>query len=86
MRSAFKFLERGDKVKLTMFFRGRELTHIDLGRAILGRFVEDVNDVAEVEKNSGLEGRFIVIHLTPKQTTIKKKTQPVQQNAKTEDQ
>ena len=86
LRSAIKFLERGDKVKLTMFFRGREVTHLDLGKAILSRFVEDVSDLAEVEKNSGLEGRFIVIHLNPKPTTVKKKTQPTTQNAKTEDQ
>jgi translation initiation factor IF-3 len=84
LRSAIKFLERGDKVKLTMYFRGREIAHIDLGRAILARFVEDISDLAEVEKNSGLEGRFIVIHLNPKPSTIKKKTQPTTQDAKTE--
>ncbi len=85
LRHAIEFLERGDKVKLTMFFRGRELAHIDLGRAILDRFTEDLNDLAEVEKNSGLEGRFIVIHFNAKASAVKKKTQPHTQNAKTED-
>ena len=88
LRSAIKFLERGDKVKLTMFFRGRELAHIDLGRAILARFVEDISDIADIEKNTGLEGRFIVIHLSPKANIVKKKVQPSThtQDAKTENQ
>ncbi len=74
LRSAVKFLERGDKVKLTMMFRGREMAHIELGKIILERFAQDVADIAEVEKNSGLEGRMIVILFTPKLTIIKKKT------------
>ena len=83
LRSAIKFLERGDKVKLTMFFRGREVTHIDLGQRILTRFVADLTDLAEVERNTGLEGRFIVIQFTPK-VTNKKKVKTVVENAKTE--
>ncbi|MBI1977270.1 MAG: translation initiation factor IF-3 [Candidatus Omnitrophica bacterium] len=89
LRSAIKFLERGDKVKLTMFFRGREVTHLDLGRKVLDRFTEDVADIAEVEKNSGLEGRMIIILLTPKPGAKKKlvKTQATtQDHAKTENQ
>lgn len=82
LRNAIKFLERGDKVKLSMFFRGREVTHLDLGKRVLDRFTEDVNDIAEVEKNSGLEGRMIVIHIIPKATN-KKKAKPVTQDAKT---
>ena len=88
LRSGIKFLERGDKVKLTMFFRGREITHLNLGKRILERFTEDINDLAEVEKNSGLEGRMIVILITPKATNKKKPTTKtvVQENAKTENQ
>lgn len=82
LRSAIKFLERQDKVKLTMVFRGREITHLELGRRILERFVEDVVDLAEVEKNTGLEGRMIVLHLSPKPNT-KKKIKVVQEDAKT---
>lgn len=86
LRSAVKFLERGDKVKLTMVFRGREVTHLDLGKRILDRFTEDLSDIAEVEKNTGLEGRFIVVHFTPKANTKKKsKAAPTIPNAKTED-
>ena len=86
LRSAIKFFERGDKVKLTMFFRGREVTHLDLGKRILDRFIEDVTDVAEVEKNSGLEGRMIIILIAPKLNVNKKKlAKPLaQEDAKTE--
>jgi len=86
LRSAIKFLERGDKVKLTMFFRGREITHLDLGKRVLNRFIEDVVDIGDVEKNSGLEGRMIIILITPKATVVKKKPSKTvtQENAKTE--
>ena len=86
LRSAVNFLERGDKVKLSMFFRGREVMHLDLGRRVLDRFVEDLSDVAEVEKSSGLENRMIVILFTPK-PNIKKKVKIVSENdAKTQNQ
>jgi len=84
LRSAVKFLERGDKVKLTMFFRGREVTHLDLGKRVLNRFAEDLVDIGDVEKNSGLEGRMIIILFTPKASIIKKKPKTVQEDAKTE--
>jgi len=84
LRSAVKFLERGDKVKLTMFFRGREVTHLDLGKRVLNRFAEDLVDIGDVEKNSGLEGRMIIILFTPKANIIKKKPKTVQEDAKTE--
>ncbi|MBI3306918.1 MAG: translation initiation factor IF-3 [Candidatus Omnitrophica bacterium] len=64
LRSARNFIERGDKVKLTMFFRGREITHMDLGERIIARFIQDISDVGEVEKNDGLEGNAIHIYLT----------------------
>ena len=84
LRSAIKFLERGHKVKLAMLFRGGEMAHVDLGRKILDRFVEDVSDLAELEKNSEMEGRTIIVHLTPK-PSIKKKVKVVEQDhAKTE--
>lgn len=84
LRSAIKFLERGDKVKLTMFFRGREVTHLDLGKRVLDRFVEDLVDIGDVERNSGLEGRMIIILFTAKATIVKKKPKTVQEDAKTE--
>lgn len=65
LRHAHRFLERGDKVKLTMFFRGREITHIDIGQRIINRFIEDLTDVAEIERNEGLDGRTIQVYLAP---------------------
>jgi len=66
LRSAITFLERGDKVKLSMMFRGREIMHAELGMRIIKRFTEDISDVGEVEKNEGLEGKTISIMFMPK--------------------
>ena len=66
LRNAHKFFERGDRVKITMQFRGREAAHIDKGQAVLSRLLEDLKDAAEVEKNYGLENASIVYVLTPK--------------------
>ncbi len=65
LRNARKFVDRGDKVKLTMFFRGREITHAELGQKIIQRFIEDISDVAEVERNEGLEGNYIHLYFIP---------------------
>ena len=75
LRNARKFIERGDKVKLTMFFRGREITHADIGRRIIQRFTEDISDVAEIERNGGLEGNAIHLYFTP-QAAAPKKPEP----------
>ena len=66
LRNARKFLERGDKVKLSMFFRGREITHADLGERIVQRFIQDLSDVGEVERNDGLEGNAIHLYFIPR--------------------
>lgn len=59
LRNGRRFIEAGDKVKLTMFFRGREITHSELGRRIVARFTQDLSDIAEVERDAGLEGNAI---------------------------
>ncbi len=82
LRNSRKFIERGDKVKLTMFFRGREITHVDLGRKLIARFIEDISDVAEVERNEGLEGNAIHMYFTPK-GTIKKPDAPAAAETRT---
>ena len=64
LRNSRRFIERGDKVKLTMFFRGREITHADLGRKIVARFSQDLSDVAEIERDGGLEGNAIHMYYT----------------------
>ena len=53
------FLKRGDKVKVTMIFRGRELSHVDLGRKVFDRLASDISAIGEVEERPRLEGRFI---------------------------
>lgn len=58
-RNLEDFLKRGDKVKVTMMFRGREMAHQDLGRQILGRLASDVSGVGEIEEPPRLEGRII---------------------------
>ena len=53
------FLKRGDKVKITMMFKGREMAHVDLGRKILDRLASDISQVGEIEEPARQEGRFI---------------------------
>jgi len=59
VRNLEEFLKRGDKVKITMMFKGREMTHIDLGRKILDRLSSDISSIGEIEESPRLEGRFI---------------------------
>lgn len=65
MRSVFKFLEGGDKVKVTLRFRGREMAHQNLGRDLLERVAEDVKEVGKVENMPKLEGRQMVMMIGP---------------------
>lgn len=66
MRSMFKFLEEGDKVKVTLRFRGRELRHQELGTAILERVKSDTLELAKVEQFPSMEGRQMVMVLAPR--------------------
>lgn len=59
LRNLEDFLKRGDKVKVTMMFRGREMSHMDLGRKILDRLASDISSIGEIEENPRLEGRII---------------------------
>ena len=56
-----RFLTRGDQVKVTMVYRGRELAHTELGRRILDRLVEDLKPISRVERSPSLEGRFMTM-------------------------
>ena len=68
MRSVFKFLENGDKVKITMRFRGREMAHQELGRELLERVAEYVKNYGKVENISKLEGRQMTMMIGPMPT------------------
>ena len=59
MKHLTDFLKKGDKVKVTMIFRGREMAHIDLGRKILERLSSEISAIGEIEESPRLEGRFL---------------------------
>ena len=66
MRSVVKFIEEGDKVKMTLRFRGREMAHQELGMNVLKRVQEDTAEIAKVEAYPRLEGRQMLMVLAPK--------------------
>lgn len=65
-KNARKFLEEGNKVKITVRFRGRELNNIKMGEAVLKRFISELEDISIVEKNPKLEGKSMFIILAKK--------------------
>ena len=66
LRNATRFLERGDKVKITLRFRGREVLHQNLGAELLERFKLALNEIAGVEQEPRLEGRQMIMVIAPK--------------------
>jgi translation initiation factor IF-3 len=66
MRSVTKFLEEGDKVKMTLRFRGREMAHQELGMNLLKRVQDDTAEIAKIEAYPRLEGRQMLMVLSPK--------------------
>jgi translation initiation factor IF-3 len=66
MRSMHRFFEEGDKVKITLRFRGRELAHQELGYQLLNRVKDDVTKIAKVEQEPRFEGRQVVMVLAPR--------------------
>ncbi|GHU62401.1 translation initiation factor IF-3 [Clostridia bacterium] len=63
---ARKFLEKGDKVKVTLRFRGRELAHMNRSRHILEDFAQTLSDIAVIDKPPKIESRLMIMFLTPK--------------------
>lgn len=66
MRSINRFIEEGDKVKVTMRFRGREMAHQELGLKVLDRVRNDMDEKAKVEQHPRLEGRQMIMIMAPK--------------------
>ena len=66
IKAAQKFLADGNRVKVSVRFRGREMAHTNLGEKLLMDFAASCTDVANMEKNPKLEGRFMAMFLTPK--------------------
>ncbi|MDB2453904.1 translation initiation factor IF-3 [Planktomarina temperata] len=65
MRNVFKFLENGDKVKITLRFKGREMAHQELGRDLLLRVAEDTKEIGRVENMPKMEGRQMIMLVGP---------------------
>ena len=65
-RHARRFLEDGNKVKVTMMFRGRQIAHPELGRVVVDRVSTELADIAKVESDAKMEGKSMTMILTPK--------------------
>ena len=66
LRNAKAYLEKGHKIKVAVRFKGRQMAHPELGRDVIMRFAEKLNDVAEIEQMPKMEGRSMQLFLTPK--------------------
>jgi translation initiation factor IF-3 len=60
-----KFLGEGDKVKVTLRFRGREMAHVDIGRDLLERIAGDVSEIGKIESMPKMEGRQMIMVVSP---------------------
>ena len=72
LKNIFKFIGKGDKVKVSLRFRGREITHKELGYEMLQRIAKDTEEIAKVDQAPKMEGRFMLLMLSP----ISNKKQP----------
>jgi translation initiation factor IF-3 len=70
LKNVLKFLQDGDKVKVTVRFRGREITHANIGQQLLMRLAEAASEVGTMERTPRLEGRNMIMILAPKQGTM----------------
>jgi translation initiation factor IF-3 len=66
LKNGQKFLKEGDRLKVTIRFRGREMSHTDIGEKLLLRFAEQCSEIATVDKNPKLDGRHMTMFLSPK--------------------
>ncbi len=66
LRNLIRFLTEGDKAKVTMRFRGREMAHTEIGRKLLDRLVIDLADFGAIEQHAAMEGRQITMVISPK--------------------
>jgi len=65
-RAALKFLEDGDKVKVGVRFRGRQMQHIDVGQEVLDKFIAGLLEIAIIEKPAAMDNRWLIAILAPK--------------------
>ena len=79
LRSARRFLEDEDKVKVTLRFRGREMAHQDLALQVMHRFRDDLADISKVDQEAKMEGRQAVMMLSPDKVVVPKKSADTQE-------
>lgn len=79
LKHAREFLQKGQKVKFTVRFRGREIVHQDLAVKLLERIAEELSDLSTIEAKPRMEGRFLVMMLSPKKEAVAKQEQGVEQ-------
>ena len=77
LKNALRFVEDGNKVKVTIMFRGRELSHPELGKEVLGRVAERLGDAVSIERNAKLEGKNMTMIVAPK---LQKASKPKKSN------
>ena len=65
LRRSEKFLHQGNKLKITLMFRGREMEHIDIGMDVVKRAIQDLSGVGRPDDEPKLNGRFIMVNLSP---------------------
>ena len=65
LKNALRFIEEGNKVKVTIMFRGREMSHQELGRDVLRRVAEKLKDLVAIERDAKLEGKNMIVILAP---------------------
>jgi translation initiation factor IF-3 len=80
LKNALRFVEEGNKVKVTIMFRGRELSHPELGKEVLGRVAEALGDRVSIERNAKLEGKNMTMIVAPKVQKASKPKQPAQES------
>jgi len=66
LKQVLTFLQKNDKVKVNLFFRGRQMEHIDLGRKVLDKFITDTQNDGQIEKEPMMEGRIMSLVVSPK--------------------
>jgi translation initiation factor IF-3 len=66
VRNSSKYLEKGHKIKVSIRFKGREMAHPELGKEVLVRFAEELKDLADIDQQPKLEGKFMTMILMPK--------------------
>ena len=82
LKNALRFVEEGNKVKVTIMFRGRELSHPELGRVVLDRVSERMGDRVSIERGAKLEGKNMTMILSPKAQKPAKVSKPAKQEDK----